>query len=378
MNPRIFNSLFLLGSLLLLLSCGGDGGDNDAVAVAGADADGGALKGHIRVQDRAEELVLPSRQYRQIPAVEEWIREQKQEGDEAEPYSRFSADGRFILQIQPDNDCEAEDLDTLSMYCFTVFDENYSTLGKFALNIEDVPGTSVSAKLTGASLSQDGQYVAIVRYIQTKKTWQLKIYDLSGDKVSAHESAKVKNIGEPVWLTDGSLVLTIDNTIVRTDPYSTLDSAIKRFPAGEAEPSHITVSHDGKQLLFLRSDNELWAVRLDGSNLHQVVKLSASHSDSWKLSPGAWSPDDGWIAFRVVLTGPGGATPTPSELPAAGPNSILLAVPSNATNAIATNVQNISERSPEVVAIKSYYKEKLTDAFFTPFVPLNYLVWVAK
>lgn len=377
-NYRIFSFFFLLGCLLLLLSCGGgEGGDEDSVAVAGTD--GGAIKGRIRVQNKAEELVLSDGRFREIPAVGEWIREQKQEGDEADPFSRFSPDGQHTLQIQPDNNCEAEDLDTLDIYCFTVFDKNYSISGKFALNIEDVPGTSSSAKLTSASLSQDGQYVAIVRFIRITKKWQLKIFDLNGSKVSGHESSKVEEMGAPVWLDDGSLVLTMDNQIVRTDPYSTLvTSTIKRFPAGEAKPSHITASLDGKQLLFRRSDNELWAMGLDGSNLRQVVKLSASHSHSWKLSPGAWSPDDAWIAFRVVLTGPGGAAPTPPELWPAEPKSILLAVPSNTTKAIATNTTNISERSPEILPIKSYFREELTDAFFTSLVPLNYLIWVPE
>jgi len=381
MNPRIFNSLLLLGSLLLLLSCGGGSGDKDAVA----GADGGALKGHIRVQDSEKELVLSDRQYHEIPAIGEWIKEQEAGGEKGRPFSRFSADGRYILQIQPDLDCEEGNglgFRSDGVYCFTVFDENYSVLGKFSKKIGYYSSggetSATSARLTGASLSQDGQHVAITRFIPKLGKWRLLMWTVNGEKISASETSEIKNMGQPVWLADGSLVLSMDNSIVRTDPYSTLvTSTIKRFPEDEkARPRWVSVSHDGKQLVFGRSVRELWGMDLDGGNLRQVVKLSAS--DIWTLAPGgAWSPDDAWIAFRVTI--PSGPTGTPA-VPLGETTSLLLAVPSNASSAIATTTTGLSERSPEVISIQSYSEQhgNLSDLFFTSSNNLKHLIWVPE
>ncbi len=217
--------------------------------------------------------------------------------------------------------------------------------------------------MTGASLSQDGQYIALTYFFSgEEKVWKLRIYDLNGEMTSGRKLPSVDKLGQPAWLVDGSLVLTGDNRIVRTAPYSTLvTSTIKSLPADEkTRPKYVSVSHDGKQLAFLRGDRELWAMGLDGSNLHQVVKLSAS--DIWTLAPGgAWSPDDTWIAFRVTI--PSAPTGTPA-VPLGETSSLLLAVPSNATNAIATTTTNLSERSPEVISIKSYTETgNLSDLF---------------
>lgn len=375
-NHRIFSFLFLLSSLLLLPSCSGDGGDKDAIAVAGAD--GGALKGRIRIQDSEEELVLSDRHYHEIPAVGRWLKEQEAGGKKSKPFGRFSADGRYMLQIQP-FDCEKGD-DSTGAYCFTVFDETYSILGRFTKNIgyyyqDDI---QKDARLTGAALSPDGQYVAITRYIPSAGKWRLVMWTSTGERVSVHQTSKIKRMGQPAWLADGSLVLSMDNLIARTDPYSTLvTSTIKAFPADEeTRPKYISVSHDGKQLAFLRGHHELWAMGLDGSNLRQVVKLSAS-SDYWTLAPGgAWSPDDAWIAFRVTM--PFAPTGTPA-VPLGETRSLLLAVPSNTTNAIATTTTSLSERSPEVIPIQSYNEYGyLSDVFFSSYNNVKHLIWIPE
>jgi len=401
LSHRVFVFFFLFISILLLQSCGGGGGGSDGEENGGVNNgsgsgsavsgdSGGSLKGRIRVQDRVEELVLSSGRYREIPAIAAWGKDQKGRSltlpadnrdsrflDGAfKPYSRFSVDGRYILQVQADHNCEAEDLDTLGIYCFTVFDQNYSVLGKFAKNITNYDGSGAGASLVGASLSQDGQHVAISHSFRNGKR-RLSSYALNGERISAHETSKPKFLGEPVWLPDGSLVLTWDNHIVRTDPYSTLVTwTIKSLSAGKGHPSFISVSHDGKQLLFRRGKKGLWTMGVDGSNLRQVVKLSASF-DGWELSAGAWSPSDAWIAFRVVLPE---STPTdPGVSINDEPKSILLAVPANATNAIATNSANASQRTADVVPILSYNKNgKLTEWFFTGDTSLRYLDWAAE
>jgi hypothetical protein len=162
--------------------------------------------------------------------------------------------------------------------------------------------------VTGASLSQDENYISILQHDSANSTeYSLEIYTVEGERISGVNS----EAGKIRWLQDNRLIvsqgrkfhITYQNS---TEIASTIDlDQYDLITQVEGDILDWSISPDESRILFtFEVDNfehdelNMFIMGLDGSNLRVFATASEEADGSIVFYP-LWSPDGNWVFIEA-------------------------------------------------------------------------------
>jgi len=304
-KQQIAISLLAL-SMLLLIGCGGGGGEpNNPLAGGNLNSD---FKGKLFIgseEDGPWIMNFSTGRYTPIPGV---LWEDNPDYFHSAHFSAYPVAYDGIEFIETIGQCRNNP--GLLNYddCIIIRDSQGGVVSKI-----DVPYETHGP----ARLSRDRQYFAvpIEDPIGRLNHEALTLFTRDGSRIDASD----EDVHSFDWLPDNRLIYASGQTLYITQPGSAKGSVLVTFPDTAGQPGQLAVSPDGSQLAFTLKTHAnfiaiygtTWVLNLDGSNLRQLTNTPGPNDPDIKtddpiINFPTWSPDGRWIAVvegRVVVTG---------------------------------------------------------------------------
>ena len=180
------------------------------------------------------------------------------------------------------------------------------------------PDLVLNSWLTEPKLSPDGRY--ILSFWHDARTSGLSdpltIHDTATGQVvkqgsTIHDDEFDTLVASPAaWLPDGSYTYLKGNLLYRSSPadrtewgVATLDLPDNLAMGGKGSMwVDLVASPDGKKLAFTWNGN-IWAMAVDGSDLHRMTAVAADSVLGPSFGSPTWSPDSKWVAGALFRSG---------------------------------------------------------------------------
>ncbi|MEY4561524.1 MAG: hypothetical protein RLZZ618_801 [Pseudomonadota bacterium] len=196
-------------------------------------------------------------------------------------------------------------------------------------------GINVRGETRWPKLSPDGRYVvSFWRDVNESYYNRLSVFDTTNSVIVKRGSVMDGQsiLSSPVgWLPDGRYVFLSGRQLYVSSPTAQVDTLIATLNLpdnsvtqnGEftSRAVHLAVSPDGTKIAFnwataraAATDNLIWVVNVDGSNLHKLtIPPNAGSAVASNFSNPTWSPDSKWIAGVNFMSGATGAPIFPPD-----------------------------------------------------------------